>query len=354
MSISPEKLARILAAAVQAPSGDNAQPWRFQVKENTIFLVNVPEKDTSPFNYKQTSNYIALGAALENMRIAAGNEGFVVKTELFPENSNELIVAKITCVEGNSNRNDLANYIHARSSNRRTYNSEKIKIQDLVALQELEKELPFQGRVLFLNEKKDIDIIASIVSAGEKISLETKTIHAFLFKHVTWSKKDDNRRHGFYIKTFEFKPAQEIVFHFFRSWSILSFFKNFGITDLIAKDMENVYRESGAFFVITIYNRSKENFLKTGMLLEKIWLTATKFGLSIHPTTAIPLLHLGNEEGGSPLTEAHKALVEKKYRTLSEQYKLKDEEEIAFAFRIGVAEPPSGRTTRNQPIVEFL
>lgn len=55
---------QILEAAVRAPSGDNVQPWEFEVSKNftQINLYNLPEMDDSYYNYNQMASYIAHGA----------------------------------------------------------------------------------------------------------------------------------------------------------------------------------------------------------------------------------------------------------------------------------------------------
>ena len=42
-----EDIKKIIEAAVQAPSGENCQPWRFEILNNNIKLFNVPERDQS-------------------------------------------------------------------------------------------------------------------------------------------------------------------------------------------------------------------------------------------------------------------------------------------------------------------
>jgi hypothetical protein len=182
-------------------------------------------------------------------------------------------------------------------------------------------------------------MLANAVSGGEKITLENRNIHDFLFQHVTWNQEEDSKNPGFYIKTFEFKPPQEILFKLFSNWSILKFFNFFGISDFISKDMENVYASSSAFGAISIKNLSRENALLSGMVLERIWLAATKDGLAFQPTTAIALLMLPIRDGAlSGLSQNH----------------IEETESIVFVFRLGYADPPKARSKRIQPIIEVL
>lgn len=63
-----EDIKKILEAAVQAPSGDNSQPWRFEIRDRDgeIRIFNIPERDKSLYNYGQMASCVAHGALIEN------------------------------------------------------------------------------------------------------------------------------------------------------------------------------------------------------------------------------------------------------------------------------------------------
>lgn len=48
-----EVIKEILESAIYAPSGENNQPWKFRLKDNGIDVFNVPERDTSLYNFRQ-------------------------------------------------------------------------------------------------------------------------------------------------------------------------------------------------------------------------------------------------------------------------------------------------------------
>lgn len=45
-----EDIKKILDAAVQAPSGENCQPWRFEIRDSEIRIFNISERDQSLFH----------------------------------------------------------------------------------------------------------------------------------------------------------------------------------------------------------------------------------------------------------------------------------------------------------------
>lgn len=351
MDISKELLIDILRDGCRAPSGDNAQPWRFRVTGNVLQVINAAEKDTSLFNWQQRTNHVALGACIENIRLSAGSHGYRADIALLPDAADEFVVAEIALVPNAGAKAELANQIPVRASNRRMYEPRPIEVEKLAALTDLSGD---DGRIIVRTERDAINKLAHIVSAGEKLALENKSIHDFLFSHITWSKEEDAQKHGFLIDTFEFTPPQRAAFRFFSRWSILKLFLPLGISKAIAKDMERVHATAAAFGAVLTQGDTPQDFLRAGMLLERMWLTATSLGLSLQGVTAVGFLGpcvLAGEAVG--LSGDHQRLLTGRYAELSNMYERREPEAFAFTFRLGYAEPPSAMTTRLEPLIEW-
>ena len=352
MNIPRETTSEILRDACRAPSGDNAQPWRFAVKKNVIRVMNVPEKDDSLFNYRQMTNYVALGACVENIRISAEGRVFRTKVQLFPEPTNPLVVAEVELMLDVSVKNELARYITKRVTNRKPYHSKAIEPEKLNTLAALAKDIG--GRIVFITDKEKIKEIACSVSAGEKLAIENRSIHDFLFKHVTWTKKEDDKEHGFYIDTFEFNPVQRIAFRIFSNWNILNFFLPLGVSNLVANDAEKLHATAAAFGAIVFPKGVTEDYLKVGVLLERVWLAATSLDLSLQPTTTVHFIGarvLSGDPGD--LSAPHQELLKSRLSQLLNQFNVLENERITFIFRLGYGDPPSGITSRFAPEVVF-
>ncbi|MCC2666572.1 MAG: putative flavin-dependent oxidoreductase, partial [Gammaproteobacteria bacterium] len=99
-----EDLKQIIASAIQAPSGDNCQPWKFKVDKNQIYLINLPERDTSLYSWGQRASYVAHGAAIENISVTAIKLGYETHIELFPNKLDQNLVAKIVFDKNSTSR----------------------------------------------------------------------------------------------------------------------------------------------------------------------------------------------------------------------------------------------------------
>lgn len=343
---------QILRDACRAPSGDNTQPWRFVVRENTIRLINVPAKDTSLFNWQQMTNHVALGACLENLRVSAERFGFRTEISFFPDPKNPLVVAEMLCIADSTVSNDLAIYIEQRACNRKPYLAKPIEPEKLEELKRSTEDTDIHS--VFITEKANVKDVARLVSVGERLALENREIHDFLFSHITWTKEEDALKHGFLVDTFELSPPQKAVFKLFSNWNILKYFLPFGISKLIAKDVERTHATSAAFGAITIGSKNQEAYLRAGMALERLWLTATKLNLAIQPTTTVHFIGTRIRAGDvGSFSPTHQKLIIKSYNSLEKKFALTSSEKFAFVFRIGYADMPSGMTSRFEPEVSF-
>src|SRR4051812_28715576 len=104
-------LKQILLAGNQAPSGENTQPWRFKAVGTIIEVYNRPERDQSLYNWGQRASYMANGAAIENLVIAASHFGYQAHVSYFPEGEQSEHVPTIPLLKGSVQADPLFAYI---------------------------------------------------------------------------------------------------------------------------------------------------------------------------------------------------------------------------------------------------
>ena len=82
---SRETLLKILDLARWAPSGDNTQPWRFEIAGDDHLVVHGSDtRDWCLYDFNGHASHMAHGALLETLRIAATGEGLVASWTLRP------------------------------------------------------------------------------------------------------------------------------------------------------------------------------------------------------------------------------------------------------------------------------
>lgn len=341
-----KRIERILEAGNTAPSGENCQPWRFVVDGMRVDLFMLPERDQSVYNWGQRSSYIACGAVLENMALAATAEGLRADIAHFPNAQDQNHIATVMFNADETVTPDpLAGSISKRVTNRKSYSREPLGADAEHTFKEAANE---PGITFTLVEDRDaIEKLARVGSTNEEIMLANRTLHDFFFDHVNWTLAEEKEKKvGFFIKTLELPPPAVAMFRLFRSWPIMRVFKALGFPRIVAKQNASTNAATSAIGAFFLEGIQPLDFVNAGRAIERVWLTATMHGLSVQPLTGVLFfkLKIAGEEGGvfSP-TERAKVLAA--YQTAADILGAGDRH-VVFMCRIGKGDRPTAQAVR--------
>lgn len=336
-------LEQILLAANKAPSGENCQPWHFVVHPNKVIDLKVlPERDQSYYSWGQRASYLAVGAALENLAIAASALGYKSEVSYSSINDNDRI-ATVSLVKSASVQADpLVKAIDSRVTNRNSYSKESLSSQERDALISV-----VGGSLVFIEDSKSIETLGKVGALNEEIMLGNHELHDFFFSHISWTKEEDQQKKvGFYIETLELPPPAKAMFKLFRNWGTMRFFNALGFNKVVGKQNAATYASASAIGVYAIDSKDPLDFLKAGRTIERLWLTATSLGLDLQPMTGVLYFKLKIAGGeGDVFTKAEREQIEAGY---NEIVKLTNTtgKTLAFMFRIGHGKPASAQAVR--------
>ena len=344
---------KIIAFGVMAPSGENCQPWRFEVTGNTVTIYDLPERDQSLYSWGGRSSYVAHGGLIENMVIAASVLGYSSRVSLFPKADNHDLVATLSLEPKSAQENSLFPYIKERTTNRKPYRE--------VSLTETEKSQFLSiggsegGRFTMIEDKKKRNKVAQAVAVNEIILLSNRHLHDFFFDHVTWSEMEDKKKSiGFYIKTLELPPPAEMMFKLFKHWPALRFLKPLGFPKIVAKENAKLYSTGSAMGLITISSNTPADYVVAGRIMQRIWLTSTKLGFDLQPLTGILFLSLRIKSGDTKnFSPSEIQIINEAYGTIVNTFALTIRETPVMLFRLGKSDPPTARATRLAPDIRF-
>lgn len=346
------KVNTILQAATQAPSGDNAQPWRFVVEEVgdeiRIDVYVVAERDQSLYSWGNRASFVAVGAAIENLHIAAAQFGFRTHIHLLPTNDNQLYAARITLTEGEeSYGSGLFEYVSRRVSNRKPYDGKPLSKEEIDILTQASAEVG-HGFVKCIDDKKRKKMLGTLGSYNERIMLGNKLMHKFFFDHINWTKKeDDKKKVGFFIDTLELPMPVKLVFLVIKNWTILNILNRVLLFNIAASiSNARLYSHSSAFMLIVMPSNTAKDAVCAGMVLERVWLTAAKLGLSAQPVAGMIYLAMRSREGvHDGFSEQDLHLLNTYSSRLNEVFDLHDNEPF-FILRVGHSSPASAQASR--------
>ena len=326
---SRDVLRKILSVAVQAPSGDNAQPWRFALSDDTLRIFNVPGGDATLYNFRQRGSYFAHGALAENICIAALAQGFEVSIEPFPGQPN--CTATMAFRPTSPAHNHLHDAIGKRVTNRKPYDKKPLDPGHVEALKTAASG-DFGARLELVHERAAIESLARAISANERILMENRQLHDFLFNMIRWSEQEEFERPGLFVKTMEFpKPVQLLMRFVVRHWGAVQLLNKVGLSKAIRKQSAAVYGASSALGALVIRGERDEDFFNAGRAFERVWLTATNLGMRVQPVTALPyLMQRVRARETESLSPEHIALIWRECRTIESALGVSDNEHIAM------------------------
>jgi len=116
-----EGLRPLVAAATLAPSPHNAQAWLFAVGRNQIDLYADRARNTGAIDPFRREMYVGLGAALENLVLAAEASGFTPSVSLMPAGPESTHAARVALSRSTPRRSQLYAQIPRRHTNRYPY-----------------------------------------------------------------------------------------------------------------------------------------------------------------------------------------------------------------------------------------
>lgn len=317
-----------------------------------INIFNIPGKDNPILNVRNRGSYIAHGALIENMLIAASQMGLASDLKIFPQGISDL-TATITLTQSAPKDDPLFSFIKERVTNRKPYKN--------ISLSEGEKEVlaaaasAISGCELKLIENKElVKTVARAMSVTERVALETRELHRLFFKSVFWdADKNSKGESGLYIRTLEVPPPVRLIFKLIRNWPIMKIFNALGFNKLAASGNSGIYASSAAHGVIIMENKD-ENFVSAGRSFQRVWLEAARMGLAMQPVTGtIFLAQKAEARDGNFFGDKNSGLIREAADKIAFAFDVKGAKAMAVTFRIGRADPPSARSYRHAPEIIF-
>lgn len=353
--MNQSKIKEILSIAVWAPSGDNSQPWRFEIKNGKLYIFNIPDRDNPILNFRQSGSYIAHGGLIENIHITSSHFGYEAEVNLFPDSSQKDLVAIVSFQESDIKNSPLYEYIKQRVTNRKPYKKNRTLAQEQKnILIDVVSDIG-GGRIIFVDDTEKKKIIGNAASTMERVALETRTLHKLFFGGILWNKKDNEKGvMGLYIKTLELPPPIRVAFRFLKYWSVTNLVNKIGFSKLASKGNAGTYAKSSALYTVVIDEDSPKGFIKAGRISQRVWLNATKLGLSVQPVTGILFIARKVFAGDTDVfSNSHIPIIKNAYEQIKSAFGIQDGT-MAMMFRIGYSDAPTSRTFRNNPDIKIV
>ncbi len=343
-------LDQLLESGIRAPSGDNSQPWSFEIGDSRIRIRIHPELDHALLNVDNAGTLISAGAVIENISLAASAGGSDTEVVLFPEEGNPQIAAEISLKPSLSIQSVAASAIYDRHTNRRPFSTNPLPQDFCTTIGALEIG---SAKPHLIEDRLRINTIAQAASAMEEAALSTKQLHRLFFDSIIWRKADAGRgAPGLPLATLELPPPARIAFRIIRYWGAMRALKRIGFPAFASRQNAAVYEQCGAIVGISVpAGPTPQDYIHAGRLMERVWLIASAARLAVQPLAG--LLYLakyaaaGHDGEFDPPTLSR---IQTANEAIRDGIGCGGSRDITMLLRIGIPmAPATAKTTRAKP-----
>ena len=344
-------LIRILDLARWAPSGDNTQPWRFEiVSDSHIAILGFDTREHVIYDFEGRPSQMAHGALLETLRIAAS--GFQISTEWqvrpnCPENAPvyDVLLTKTPDLTVDP----LLPYIEQRVVQRRP-----MRITPLSELQRknLANAVGPNYSVQFFERPRDRLRVAGLLWDNAYIRLtcpEAYQVHRDIIEWGVRFSEDRLPEEAVGVDPLTAKLMKWVMV----SWKRVDFFNRY-LMGTVAPRIQLDFIPAIACAAHLLIKPVKapeglKDYVEAGIAMQRLWLTVTANGLHLQPEMT-PVIFRWYVNAGIDISDRPE--INKSAEELVSRFELiaKDSANSSFIFfcRIGNSLPPRSRSLRKR------
>jgi molybdopterin/thiamine biosynthesis adenylyltransferase len=351
-SLPIEQIRRFVHAATCAPSGGNSQPWRWLWQQQTLFLFLDASQSRSLLDFRSLASIAALGAAAENLVLAAHGEGVGVRLTESPLGNDSPLVATFefgigsNSDDGPAHVDELVQWIDARVTNRRNAVRRQLPEHVVTELTDSIAGLR-QAALRWVRSADALDEVGRILGAGDRLLFLNEQLHREMMSEIRFEDDEGNgRRRGIPIGTLDLSPSDRAGLEISRCWRALSLVRGWGGGGNLEKMSRKAVAAASAVGMLTMPGGGRIDYFRGGRAFERLWLTATKLGIALQPMTALAYLFARLHHGGDGLDAQTIDGLRQLWPAWARLFRLNGDEAEVLVFRISAADPPTARAGR--------
>ncbi|SFN44039.1 Nitroreductase family protein [Nitrosospira briensis] len=342
---------QILDLARWAPSGDNTQPWWFEIiDERHLVIHGYDTREGCVYDLDGHGSQISLGALLETIAIASSSYGFQMNAQRRahppqnPETSLIFDVHFIPCPKIHAD--PLVPYIKTRMVQRRPMSSRRLSPIEKAALA---SSIGERFRIIWLEGFAKRWQTALLMFSNAKLRLTMPEAYKVHREIIKWG--NNTGEEGVPAKTLGLDPLTlRLMQWVMESWQRVEFFNTYLAGTLAPRIQMDLIPgiACSAHFVILAEREpeSIDDYIDAGRAVQRFWLTLTKLGLFMQPELT-PLIFATYARNRVPFTKSKQKKAEAdKIETSVNQLIGADSSHAVFMGRIGAGPSPTVRSER--------
>lgn len=283
----------IAAAAARAPSGGNAQPWHIEVRDGSVGIRLAPEHTTT-MDVGYRASAVALGAATFNARVAAAAHGLIGAVDFRPGDEGSPLSAAVRLAVGEDPKlTTMYDAMLRRETNRLQGERVPLTAQTMDLLGSAARSE--DARLEILTELADLDRVAVMLAAADRIRYLTPRLHAEMFAELR-PPGDPAPDSGIDVCSLGLDPADLVMLDILRRPEVMANLAAWDAGTALGDDTYQRVSASAAIAVISVPGQSLTAYARGGAAAESVWITAQQHGLAVQPVSPVFLYAHGEDD----------------------------------------------------------
>ncbi|MGQ5522117.1 hypothetical protein ACUHMQ_02530 [Chitinimonas sp. PSY-7] len=357
-----ETLMQILDLARWAPSGDNHQPYRFEIVSpvhvaihgfDTRKHVDIGSKEPTNsvpviYDYDGHSSHIAHGALLETMRIAASRFNVAMAWQIRDNCKEDAPIYDVFFDDAKVDPSPLANFIEARCVQRKLMSRRPLSAEQKKSLIE---SVGDQYTLQFFESSQDRRNVANLIWDNAEAILTCEATYKIHYAAVEWGTQYSKTRIP--QNAIPTDPLTSVFMTWvMKSWKRVNFFNKYMFGTLVPK--LELYFLPAIFCSSHILIKPKnplvdlQDYVEAGIAMQRLWLTVSSLGLYLQPEM-IPVIFRWYTNAGKSIVQEPPTLNAEAAKGTADFEKLAGvdaSQPFSFFCRVGFSAPPTSRSIR--------
>lgn len=293
----------LIQHALLAPSAGNCQPWLFHVEnDRTIHLVHDRARSRNLLDVDGLASQLALGAAIENMHLAATHRRGRLVIRPFPHPNFEEWVATLRfepvlsrSIEG---PDPLHRVVPLRGTIRHNGSTEALSPDETIALETAATER--DAMLQLLTKRETLDEVGALLGEADRIRFLCADLHREAMQEMRWTPQQAaSTRDGIDLATLDLTESEAAAFRVTARPDAVAILRQLDLGKALTERTQKALAGACAVGLLRVKGSTPGDFLQAGRSLQRVWLSATHLGLGLQPMGVILFMHrmLSRPEG---------------------------------------------------------